>query len=575
MRRTPRSVKALALLLGLGLFAAACGDDGDSSSDTAGGAGTTAAAGAGTTAAAEGDRVPTGGTITLGAEQWPECINPITQCANSSWMIWTTSAHVNPGLWETTGDGGFEPTALLAEEPTLENGGITEDPFTLTLKLNPDAVWEDGTPITSADIDFTWRAIMDTTGSVTTAGYEVIESIDTTDPQTAVIVFQENYAAYKNLFFPLLKAAAFPDTTNLENEMADNMPFSSGPWLLESWSLEQAVLVPNPNYYDESKTPLVDRVVMVPLADQDTELAGLLSGQVDAIFPQPAAGTEQRLTDSNIDFTFGLGTQYENLWIQQQKGPFSDPILREAFVRSVDTTKIIDTIYKPIDPNATQNGCMIWVPTIGDWCDTSLNEGLYDPEAAAALLEENGWAKGSDGIWAKGDQRATIRFAVNTGNTRRENTQALLIPDMKEKGFELVVDNSDAATYFQQRLPTLDTELAMYIQTATPDPTPTGTMSCDAIPTPENPSGQNNSGYCNEEASAVMIQSDQELDETVRVEQIHQVGKFMADDFVMVPLIQFPTMVAWRTDRIAGPIDADVSNYLSAFRNLYDWTVVS
>ena len=133
MRRTPRSVKALALLLGLGLFAAACGDDGDSSSDTAGGAGTTAAAGAGTTAAAEGDRVPTGGTITLGAEQWPECINPITQCANSSWMIWTTSAHVNPGLWETTGDGGFEPTALLAEEPTLDNGGITEDPFTLTL----------------------------------------------------------------------------------------------------------------------------------------------------------------------------------------------------------------------------------------------------------------------------------------------------------------------------------------------------------------------------------------------------------------------------------------------------------
>ena len=72
-----------------------------------------------------------------------------------------------------------------------------------------------------------------------------------------------------------------------------------------------------------------------------------------------------------------------------------------------------------------------------------------------------------------------------------------------------------------------------------------------------------------------MIQSDQELDETARVEQIHQVGKFMADDFVMVPLIQFPTMVAWRTDRVAGPIDADVSNYPSAFRNMYDWSVVS
>ena len=45
----------------------------------------------------------------------------------------------------------------------------------------------------------------------------------------------------------------------------------------------------------------------------------------------------QRLTDPNIKFTIGYGTQYENLWIQQKTGPFSDPILRQAFVRSVDT----------------------------------------------------------------------------------------------------------------------------------------------------------------------------------------------------------------------------------------------
>ena len=49
----------------------------------------------------------------------------------------------------------------------------------------------------------------------------------------------------------------------------------------------------------------------------------------------------------------------------------------------------------------------------------------------------------------------------------------------------------------------------------------------------------------------------------------------MAGDFVMVPLFQFPNLTAWRTDRIDGPIDADTSNYMSAFRNLYDWKVVS
>ena len=190
------------------------------------------------------------------------------------------------------------------------------------------------------------------------------------------------------------------------------------------------MLVPNTAFWDKTKTPLVDKVVFVPETDSDTEINALLSGQVDAIFPQPSAGIDQRLNDPNIKFTFGLGTQYENLWIQQKTGPFSDPILRQAFVQSVDTQKIIDTIYKPIDPNAKQNVCMVWVPTIGQWCDQSLNKDLYNPDAAAKLLTDNGWAKGSDGIWAKGGERASIKWTVNTGNTRRENTQALVIPDM-------------------------------------------------------------------------------------------------------------------------------------------------
>ena len=333
------------------------------------------------------------------------------------------------------------------------------------------------------------EATLDTTGSLSTTGYDQIDSIDTTDPQTAIVKFKANYAAYKNLFYPVYKAAAFPaGETNLENEMTDTVPFSGGPFMIDSWSPEQLVLVPNPNYWDKSQTPLVDKVVMVPLEDTDTEINALLSGQVDMIYPQPAAGTAERLTDPNVKSTIGYGTQYENLWIQQKTGPFSDPILRQAFVRSVDTQSIIDTIYKPIDPNAKQNVCMVWVPTVGEWCDPSLNEGLYDPDAAATLLTDNGWAKGSDGIWAKGDQKATIKWTVNTGNTRRENTQALVIPDMKAKGFELVPDNTDAATYFQQKLPTLDTQLAMYINVAAPDPTITTIMACDFIPTPENPS---------------------------------------------------------------------------------------
>ena len=40
-----------------------------------------------------------------------------------------------------------------------------------------EAVWEDGTPITVADIECTWRAQLNTPGSIETVGYDVIKPV--------------------------------------------------------------------------------------------------------------------------------------------------------------------------------------------------------------------------------------------------------------------------------------------------------------------------------------------------------------------------------------------------------------
>src|SRR5262245_5738657 len=109
----------------------------------------------------------------------------------------------------------------------------------------------------------------------------------------------------------------------------------------------------------------------------------------------------------------------------------------------------------------------------------------------------------------------------------------------------------------------------MYIQTGSPDPTVTGHIALRAVPTPEDGNvGQNTSGWCNEDASALMLESDQELDQSKRVEEIHGIAQFLADDAVMLPLFQFPNIAAWRTDQLSGPVDADAGNYL-AFQNIW------
>ena len=60
--------------------------------------------------------------IVIGAEQWPDCLNPITACANSSWYVWTTAFKVLPSVWATTAKGTYEATQLVTGEPTVALG---------------------------------------------------------------------------------------------------------------------------------------------------------------------------------------------------------------------------------------------------------------------------------------------------------------------------------------------------------------------------------------------------------------------------------------------------------------------
>ena len=60
-----------------------------------------------------------GDAIVIGAEQWPECLNPITECANSSWYQWTTAFKVLPNAFDTTSEGTYVVSSLLAGEPEV------------------------------------------------------------------------------------------------------------------------------------------------------------------------------------------------------------------------------------------------------------------------------------------------------------------------------------------------------------------------------------------------------------------------------------------------------------------------
>jgi len=558
VRHVRQSSPLLGVLLALALIAAACGGGGGSKSATSG---------------------KTGGKIVLAAEQWPKCINPVTQCQNSSWLHWTVAGHTLPRLMEVDQKGDFVGSPLLTETPTEANGGIKASPFTITYHLNPKAVWDDGSPITSADVQYSFAAYLKTTGSLSTTGYDKVASVDTPDPQTAIVHFSEPYADWWDLLGGnqtyVLKKAAFNGNVDLKDAFQGSYPFSGGPFKLQSWSPQQAVLVRNPNYWDASRKAKLDQVTFVPREDQDTEINSVLSGEVQGAYPQPSPQFSKRLTATGVKYTVDFGTTYEGLWLDLGKFPLNDKAVRQALAYGIDRQAVVDTIIKPDAPKATVLNCAGWVPNVGQWCDnTQYAKYTYDPNKSKQILQADGWTLGSDGIFAKAGKRLSIPWATTAGNKGREDTQALLKDKLKAAGIEVTVDNSQGTDLFDNRLPKLNFTMAEYAQTASPDPTVTALLASDQIPGPSNSfQGQDFDDWNNPQATKLAHDSDKEVDVAKRQALLKQLGALEADDLPWIPMYQKPLITVWRSDRLTGPIGDWTSSAYSGFANLYAWSL--
>src|SRR5512140_470761 len=84
------------------------------------------------------------------------------------------------------GEADFEP--LLAQRWTWE------DSLTLAFQLRPEARWHDGTPVTAADVAFTFDAYTDAAvNSPFRSALGHIAGVTARDPHTAVFRFRERY----------------------------------------------------------------------------------------------------------------------------------------------------------------------------------------------------------------------------------------------------------------------------------------------------------------------------------------------------------------------------------------------
>jgi peptide/nickel transport system substrate-binding protein len=588
--RLRSSARYIALAGVLALAAVACSSNGGSTSPSVTGGGNNT--GSSPPAGAANSPHP-GGSITLGAEQWPQCLNPVTDCASASWYLYTIQEFVFPRLMQWSNKVEQQPSDLVKEVPSLDNGGITQSPFTVTYHLQSNAVWSDGTPITCDDVAFTEAAILNTTGTYSTYGYDGtgdapgISKVECPDPQTVKLDFNKIFIDWPDLFggaagFILQKAAfssvsGFPDKPDLKGEMTDSISFSGGPWTVKSWSQDQAVLVRNDKYWGQ-KTYL-DQVTFVPREDQATEVNSVLSGDVDAIFPQPSnvPFADQFGQNQNVKAVGGNGNFVEALWFQLDDPVMKNIKVRQALAYGADRDAVIKGVIGLNNPNAQTNNCGLWIPGQGPWCADPgpFAQYKYDPDKAAQLLTSAGYKDDRDNsgfFLDKSGKPLTITVSTTAGNVRRATTVSLLQQTALAAGINMQIHTYVPTDLFSNIAPQGKFQVALYAQGPIIDPDVSGTFKSDQIPTQGNGfGGANWDHWRNTQADQLMTQAGQELDANKRAQLTQQLATLLAQDLPMLPVDVLPNIAAWRTDKIAGVDPNDLSSPYGFFFGMSTW----
>jgi ABC-type transport system substrate-binding protein len=346
-----------------------------------------------------------------------------------------------PGLTEsekllnTLTGAGFHPLPF----PPLEKGD-KERPFLaepiIHFTLRQGVRWHDGFPFTSADVLFTYQAIIDErAASPRSSDFELVSSVTTPSPYEVVVRYKKPFSpallSWMQAMIPAhllagIEPAKWADTFNRH-------PVGTGPFKFDAWKTNEYVrLVRNPDYYLGS--PWLDSVVYRVLPDPLTLRLAFETHQVDFWEADPWA-VKSFENDPRYELFSSAGDKYYYIGWNLQRPLFQDLRIRQAFAQAVNIQQM--TKYILYGRGVQSTGPF----TSKMWFFNPKVQPLpYDPVAARALLDAAGWKPGPDGIRIKNGQRLSFTLMTNNGNEIRRDIASLVQDDLKQIGVEVKVE---------------------------------------------------------------------------------------------------------------------------------------
>ncbi len=504
------------------------------------------------------------GQIVAGISQEPTVFNPLmVHIEVDEGVYW----NLYSPLWGVDPKGNFIPQ-LVKEVPTVENGLISADGLTWTIKLREGVKWHDGAPFTADDVKYSIELLNNPNFRAgKRQGHELVKKIEVKSPTELVWHMEKLYAPYPSILAwtfivpkHIMEKADDPNTSSLNTNPIGTGPFK---WK-ERVAGDHITLAANPDFFGEG--PYAETLIFKYIPDLTVLYTQFQTGDIDYIGLQGITADHyeeaKKLADRTV--TPVPAAFIENIAFNLGKPQFQDLAVRQALYYATDKQSVIDGVYYGL-PKPSES----YLPRQSWAFNPDLPKHEYSPDKAKEMLDKAGWKVGAGGVREKDGVQLSFTNSTTAGNHLREQAQQLLQQNWQDVGIKMEIKNLPPAVMWGDywMMSNFDTAMVGIDFMVGPDPDATDYFGSQQI-NAQHGSGQNTTQFKNAEVDKLLAEGAATLDRAKRAAAYKQMQVVTRHELPYLPLFQYAWIEGTKKNLLG--YEANINVQSNAW-NARDW----
>jgi peptide/nickel transport system substrate-binding protein len=485
------------------------------------------------------------------------------------WPIDSYPANFNGNELDGTNASGAEVLGALmpsmfnfdaAASPTVNADYLTSGVLTsqspkevVTYRINPKAIWYDGTPITEADFEAQWKALRGVNSAYKIAssnGYEKIESVTKgSDDHEVVVTFAKPYVDWRGLF-SFLYPASTNSSPSVFNDGWKGKPLTTaGPFKVASIDLTAKTITLTRNEKWWGRPAKLSQIIF-RVIDPDAQIDSLANGEIDFMDVGPDVNKLKRAQNTaGVTLRRAGGPNFRHVTVNGTSPILSDLSVRKAVAMSINRTTIAKALLGPLGVPAMPLGNHIFMENQKGYQDNSGEVGTYDPTKAGTLLDGAGW-KLTGTQRSKGGKPLQIRIVIPSGVATSQQESELMQSMLAAVGIKLDIMTVPVGDFFDKYITPGDFDLTVFSWLGTVFPI-SSSQSIYAKPKPAPGGGfdiqQNYARTGSDQIDMLFDQATAEFDTTKAIALGNQIDRLIWQEVHSLTLYQRPDIIATKS----------------------------